>query len=74
MKASDIGRELLYPLAHMAVFFAMVFYWLLFGLAQIAGLFGIALLFLTTPAYLRYLLYLLEARANGRPAPVPATS
>ncbi len=71
MKATDIGRQLLYPLTDMAIVFAMIFYWLLFGLAQNAGLLGIALLFLTVPAYLRYLLYLLEARANGRSAPVP---
>ena len=71
MTATDIGRQLLYPLTDMAIVFAMIFYWLLFGLAQNAGLLGIALLFLTVPAYLRYLLYLLEARANGRSAPVP---
>jgi hypothetical protein len=71
MKASDIGRELIYPLSNMAIVFAMIFFWLLLGLAQSARLFGIALLFLAVPAYLRYLLYLLEARANGRSAPVP---
>ncbi len=71
MNATDIGRELLYPLTDMAIVFAMIFYWFLFGLAQNAGLFGIALLFLTLPAYFRYLLYLLEARANGKSAPVP---
>lgn len=71
MKATDIGRELLYPLTDMAIVFAMIFYWLLFGLAQNAGLLGIALLFFTVPAYLRYLLFLLEARANGKSAPVP---
>jgi hypothetical protein len=72
MKATDIGRELLYPLTNMAIAIAMIFFWLLFGLAQNARLFGIALLFLTLPAYLRFLLYLLEARANGKSAPVPA--
>ncbi len=54
MNATDIGRELLYPLTDMAIVFAMIFYWFLFGLAQNAGLFGIALLFLTLPAYYRY--------------------
>jgi hypothetical protein len=72
MKATDVGRELLYPLKSTAIVYAMVFYWFLFGLAYVAKLFGIALLFLTLPAYFRYLLYLLEARANDRPAPVPA--
>ena len=71
MQASDIGTELKYPLTDMAIVFAMIFFWLLFGLAQNARLFGIVLLFLTVPAYLRYLLYLLEARANGKSAPVP---
>jgi len=55
----------------MAIVFAMIFFWLLFGLAQNAGLLGFVLLFFTTPAYIRYLLYLLEARANGKSAPVP---
>ena len=71
MKIADFARELLYPLTDMAIVLAMLFYWILFGLAQNAGLFGIALFFLTLPAYLRYLLYLLEARANGKSAPVP---
>ena len=71
MTVTSIGRELLYPLKDMAIILAMIFYWLLFGLAQNAGLFGIALFFLAVPAYLRYLLYLLEARANGKAAPVP---
>jgi len=71
MKATDVGRELLYPLTDMAIVFAMIFFWLLFGLAQNAGLLGIVLLFLIAPAYIRYLLYLLEARANGKSAPVP---
>ncbi len=71
MKATDVGRELLYPLTDMAIVFAMIFFWLLFGLARNAGLLGIALLFLTAPAYIRYLLYLLEARASGKSAPVP---
>ena len=71
MRATDVGRELLYPLTDMAIVFAMIFFWLLFGLAQNVGLLGIVLLFLTAPAYIRYLLYLLEARANGKSAPVP---
>lgn len=71
MKASDIGRELFYPLKVMAIVLAVVFFWLLFGLARRAGLLGLVLLFFTMPAYSRYLLYLLEARANDRSAPVP---
>lgn len=72
IKATDVGRELIYPLTDRAIVYAMVFYWFLFGLAYVAKLFGIALLFLALPAYFRYLLYLLEARANAKPAPIPA--
>lgn len=74
MNLRDVAMEFRYPLTDMAIVLAMLFYWLVFGLGQNAGLFGIALLFLTTPAYLRYLLYLLEARANGQSAPVPDIS
>jgi hypothetical protein len=51
-----LGRELLYPLTVMAIVFAMIFFWLLFGLAQRAGLLGLFLLVMATPAYIRYLL------------------
>ena len=71
MNATEISREMLYPLTDMAIIFAMIFFWLLFGLARNAGLLGIVLMIILTPAYLRYLLYLLEARANNRSAPVP---
>ncbi len=71
MNVTSVGRELLYPLKEMATILAMIFFWLLFGLAQYARLIGIVLLIVLMPAYLRYLLLLLEARANGRSAPVP---
>lgn len=78
MNLTDVGSELRYPLTDMAIVFAMIFFWLLFGLAQNAGLLGfiglllaLLLLFFVVPAYLRYLLYLLEARAHGKSAPVP---
>ena len=74
MKLTELLREISYPLSDFTIVFAMLFYWFLFSLAQRAGLFGIALLALTVPAYLRFLLYLLEARANGRAAPVPDIS
>ncbi len=72
MRATELGRELIYPLTDRAIVYAVLFYWFLFGLAYFARFLGIPLLFLTLPAYFRFLLYLLEARANGRPAPVPA--
>jgi hypothetical protein len=40
-------------------------------LAEVAGLLGFWLIVVLLPAYFRYLLYLLEARANGRDAPTP---
>ena len=71
MKPADVVRELAFPLTSATVFLAMLFFWLVIGLGRTASLFGIALLVVTVPAYLRYLLYLLEARANGRQLPVP---
>ncbi len=74
MKPADVFREVIYPLTNMAIVFAMLFFWMLFGLVQSAGLIGIWLLVIIAPAYVRYLLYLLEARANNRAPPVPETS
>jgi len=72
MKLSEILREIVYPLTNLTIVFAMLFFWLLFLLVAKAGLIGIWLLVLLAPAYIRYLLALLEERANGRPAPVPS--
>jgi len=71
MKLADVIREIFYPLTNMAIVFAMIFFWTLFALVQRAGLIGLWLLILLAPAYVRYLLYLLEARANDRSPPVP---
>lgn len=71
MKPSDLLHEILYPLQNVSIVFAMIFYWLLFNLAKFAGFFGIALMVLTVPAYFRFLLNLLENRANERSPPVP---
>ena len=71
MKLADVIREIFYPLTNMAIVFAMIFFWMLFALVQRAGLIGLWLLIVLTPAYVRYLLYLLEARANDRSPPVP---
>ena len=49
----------------------MIIFLLLQMLAGAAGLFGILLAIAILPAYFRYLLYLLEARANGREVTVP---
>ena len=55
----------------MAVVLALITFLLLEMLAEAAGLLGIWLAIVIVPAYFRYLLYLLEARANGREAPSP---
>ncbi len=71
MQAKAIIRELLYPLTDMAVVLALIIFLLLEMLAEAAGLLGFWLIIVILPAYFRYLLCLLEARANGRKAPVP---
>jgi hypothetical protein len=50
---------------------ALIVFLLLGALAQAAGLLGIWLAIVIVPAFFRYLLYLLEARAAGRQAPPP---
>ena len=74
MKPADAIREIVYPLTDIAIVLATLFFWMLFGLAQRAGLIGLWLLIIIAPAYVRYLLYLLEARANDRSPPVPDIS
>jgi hypothetical protein len=49
----------------------MIFFWLLLSIAKYAGLYGMFLLILLLPAYLRYLLDILDARANGRQPEAP---
>lgn len=71
MKPTDLWKELVYPLTDTAIVLALLFFWIMFRLIDWAGLFGIWLLVMVAPAYFRYLLYLLEARANGKEAPVP---
>jgi hypothetical protein len=71
MKPADLLREIAYPLTDMAIIMAMLFFWIVFAIGKAAGLLGIWLLVLVSPAYFRYLLYLLEARANGMDPPVP---
>jgi len=71
MRPAAIARELVYPLTDMGIALAIVTFALLGTLASSAWLFGIWLMAIIVPAFFRYLLYLLEARANGRDAPVP---
>ena len=70
LNPGTVIREILYPLTDMAVLLAMIVLLLLGALAKAAGILGIWLAVIIVPAYFRYLLYLLEARANGLNAPV----
>jgi hypothetical protein len=70
LKPGDLIREVLYPLTEMAVLLGMIVLFLLGALAKAAGILGLWLAVIIVPAYFRYLLYLLEARANGLDATV----
>lgn len=72
MKFTEFAREIAYPLAQPVLLIALVFFWLLLLLATKAGLLGLFLLLVAIPAYLRYLLAVLETRAHGQP-PEPPT-
>lgn len=70
MKPADILKEVAYPLTDTVVLLALVVFACLAMLADAAGMLGIFLGILLMPALFRYLLLLLEARADGRSAPV----
>jgi hypothetical protein len=73
LKLADIPGELAYPLSQPVLAIALVFFWLLLSIATHAGLYGLFLLLVLLPAYSRYLLAILEARAHGqRPEPPTA--
>jgi hypothetical protein len=69
MKPRDILDEIAFPLSEMAVLLAIITFWLFAKLAVAAGLLGLWLAIVVVPAFFRYLLYVLEARASARPAP-----
>lgn len=71
MRPADVGRELLYPLTNPALLTAMITFALIAELIEAAGVFGLWLAIIVLPAFFRYALYLLEARAHGQQAPVP---
>jgi len=68
MRAAELLRALAYPFTASAIVLAMLFFYSLFLLNERAGLVGIGLLIIAVPAYLRYLVLLIEERALGRPA------
>jgi len=69
---TDIVRELAYPLTQPVILIALLFFWLLMALANYAGLLGLFLLIVLLPAYFRYLLDILEARAHARQPEPPS--
>lgn len=71
MKPTELLREILYPLTDMTIMLAMLVFLLLGSLAGAAGLLGLWLAAILLPAFFRYALYLLEARALGQAAPPP---
>ena len=70
MNVKEVARELAFPFTELAVLFAMITFALLLKLG-FATMFGWWLLVVIVPAFFRYALYLLDARAHGRVAPVP---
>lgn len=81
MKPADLLRELAYPLRSMAIVLAMIFFWLIFAVANLGitsgspvlALVGLLLFLFIMPAYFRYMLFVLDARANKIAAPVAST-
>lgn len=73
MKPAELARELVLPLTQPVLLLAMIFFWLLLGIALYAGMLGLFLLIIAFPAYLRYLTAVLDDRAHGR-QPGPPTA
>ena len=70
MKTTDFIRELGYPVTNSTIVIGVLFFWALTWLAGRAGILGVGLAIVIVPAWFRYLVSLLEERANGRHAPV----
>lgn len=68
---TDVLREAVFPFRDLAVVQAMFWFWILGMLVDAAGLFGLWLAIAIVPAFFRYALHLLDARAEGRTAPPP---
>jgi hypothetical protein len=77
MKPADVAKEFLYPFTEMAIRLAVLFFWVIYSIAKIAivvipvvGIVGATILIIwALPGFFRYLLFILEARANGNDAP-----
>ena len=70
MKTTEFLHELCYPVTNSTIVIGVLFFWALSWLAGKAGMLGIGLAIIVVPAWFRYLVSLLEERANGRQAPV----
>lgn len=70
MTPRELAREIAYPVTDLTVLVGIAGFALLSALAGAAGMLGIWLGILLLPALFRYLLAILEARAQGRAAPV----
>jgi hypothetical protein len=66
LRATDVGVELAYPVRSGTVLLALLTFFVLLEFARMGGTLGLFLMFLVLPAPLRYLMLLLEARAQGR--------
>jgi hypothetical protein len=72
LKLTDFVREIAYPLTQPVMLLALLFFWALLVIVDMAGLLGLFLLTVSLPAYMRYLLAILEARAHGRQPEPPS--
>lgn len=71
MTVSDLVAEFARPLTDKGMLFGLLGFLLLFTLASAAGMFGIWLLLVTLPAWVRFLLHCTTARIDGRPVDPP---
>ena len=78
MKISDLPKELVYPMTELSVLLANVTFALLaaFVIAALRsgpfGLFSLVIVVIALPAYFRFAIHVLEARAHGRDPDPPA--
>lgn len=71
MTPREFVEELAYPASSASTVIALATFVLLMTLAEWAGMFGLWLMVVTVPAFLRYLTMIAEARAQGREAAPP---
>jgi hypothetical protein len=67
MSATDILKVMLAPFREFVILAPLLMFWALIGFGVLGGPFGIFLLVLTLPALFRYVSFIVESYANGRP-------